>query len=179
MKRILLVDDDAFVARALLPTLEQHGFSVTHAPSVAAMFHELALAMPDLLVVDVELGGENGLDAIAAMRSIWPAARPPVIVLSGHGDLPLVRRGIDCGIADYILKSEFSMDRLLARVLTLAGGDRPAAEGSAPAAERDPPPSPGAAGCAIPSRSGPSPERSPMSSGWPATATPRRRIWSR
>lgn len=113
-KRILLVDDHAIFRRGLCALLGEAnaGARVDEAGSV-----EDALApdapLPDLVLLDINLPGINGLDGIALVRRRWPAAR--VIVLSGLDAPEASAEALACGAADFISKRE-SAERILERI---------------------------------------------------------------
>ena len=109
---VLLVDDEEFVLRTIGPALEQAGFGVRTATTVAAVFAAVAERAPDVIVMDMNIGSESGIDAIVALRQIWPQRRIRIVVLSGQQDLVLVQRVLACGVDDYLIKSQFSFERL-------------------------------------------------------------------
>ncbi|MCC6994813.1 MAG: response regulator [Deltaproteobacteria bacterium] len=81
-RRVLLVDDDAMIVKALTRLLRQRGWLVSQAATVAAAHAELARAMPDLLIVDLFLGEDFGLEVVAAARQRDKDVK--IIVLTGE-----------------------------------------------------------------------------------------------
>ena len=100
--KILVVDDESLIAMALNDQLEFLGHEVVGTASGGA--EAIALAeehQPDLVLMDIHLGGMDGLEAAARIN----AARPtPVIILTGFPDKTLVERGKDCGVVAHLLK---------------------------------------------------------------------------
>jgi two-component system KDP operon response regulator KdpE len=123
-RRILIVDDEPTILRALRHALEAHGYEID-----AAMTGEQAVARtadlaPDLVILDLGLPGIDGLETIRRIRSFDPLV--PILVLSAHGDDDSKVRALDLGADDYVAKP-FSMPELLARVrAALRHGDRAA-----------------------------------------------------
>lgn len=112
MTRVLVVDDDAALARALRINLTARGYDVhaaadgRHALDLAARVH------PDVVVLDLGLPDIDGVDVLAGIRGWSPV---PVIVLSARQTSAEKVEALDAGADDYVSKP-FSMDELLARV---------------------------------------------------------------
>ncbi|MDQ1631307.1 MAG: two-component system, OmpR family, operon response regulator KdpE [Frankiaceae bacterium] len=112
MTRILVVDDEAQLVRALAINLHARGYEVHTATTGADALAEAARTPPDLVVLDLGLPDMDGLDVVAGLRG-WTAV--PIVVLSareGQHDKVAV---LDTGADDYVTKP-FGMDELLARI---------------------------------------------------------------
>lgn len=129
--RVLVVDDDAGLARALAITLRAHGWDVTTAHTGAEALDAAARAHPDVVLLDLGLPDLSGLDVIAGVRG-W--SRVPIVVLSARqlGDDKV--DALDAGADDYVTKP-FAMNELLARLRAAvrraqppAGPDEPVVE---------------------------------------------------
>lgn len=82
--RILLVDDDSFLAPALKRVLEEMGYAVVHMPTAAEALDYALQHHPDLVVMDVNLGrGIDGIDTARAMRRAYDV---PVVFLTSRDD---------------------------------------------------------------------------------------------
>lgn len=101
--RILVVDDDPFVARTLLDLLGLNGFGGTRADSGEQALEMLAAADYDLVLLDVRLPGINGFEACARIRELYGPALP-VILLTAFGDAASIRRGYEVGADDFLNK---------------------------------------------------------------------------
>ncbi|MGI5189838.1 response regulator [Promicromonospora sp. CA-289599] len=110
--RVLVVDDDGALARALAINLRAHGWDVTVAPTGTAGLDAAASARPDVVLLDLGLPDMPGLDVIAGIRG-W--TRVPIVVLSARqlGDDKV--DALDAGADDYVTKP-FAMNELLARL---------------------------------------------------------------
>ena len=97
--RVLVVDDDAALTRALAINLRAHGWDVTAAPTGAAALDAVASARPDVVLLDLGLPDMTGLDVIAGIRG-W--TRVPIVVLSARqlGDDKV--DALDAGADDYV-----------------------------------------------------------------------------
>ena len=112
MTRVLVVDDDAALARALAITLTARGYDVDTAPDGATALAAAARKPPDAMVLDLGLPDLDGVDVVTALRG-W--SRAPVIVLSARDEQSQKVAALDAGADDYVTKP-FGMDELLARV---------------------------------------------------------------
>lgn len=125
--RILVVDDDPDLRRLIGDFLAQHGYVVETADSAAAMRERLPGFRPDLLVLDVMMPGEDGLNAVRQLHGDRGA--PAVIMLSALGSDTDRIIGLEVGADDYLAKP-CNPRELLARVRALLR--RQKAFGSAP-----------------------------------------------
>jgi two-component system KDP operon response regulator KdpE len=113
--RILVVDDEPQILRALRTALTGHGYEVDLANDGEEGLAILAARMPDLLVLDLMLPGIDGLEVIEQSRQ-WSDL--PIIVLSARGEEALKVRALDLGADDYLTKP-FGISELIARVRAL------------------------------------------------------------
>ncbi len=121
--RILVVDDDPDLRRLIGDFLAQHGYVVETADSAAAMRERLPGFRPDLLVLDVMMPGEDGLNAVRQLHGDRGA--PAVIMLSALGSDTDRIIGLEVGADDYLAKP-CNPRELLARVRALLRRSRSA-----------------------------------------------------
>ncbi|GAA5181332.1 response regulator [Rugosimonospora acidiphila] len=112
MSRILVVDDDRQLLRALRINLSARGYEVVLAPDGATALNAATRQPPDLVVLDLGLPDMDGVAVVEGIRG-WSSA--PVIVLSARHLEQSKVRALDAGADDYVTKP-FGMDELLARV---------------------------------------------------------------
>jgi two-component system KDP operon response regulator KdpE len=112
MSRILVVDDDHQLLRALRINLRARGYEVVLAADGATALSAASRQPPDLVVVDLGLPDMDGVEVVEGIRG-W--SRAPVIVLSARHLEQSKVRALDAGADDYVTKP-FGMDELLARV---------------------------------------------------------------
>ena len=111
-ERVLVVDDEAQIRRALRTALSGHGYRVDVAEDGEAALSELASHVPDVLLLDLVMPGVDGFEVLRQTRA-W--SKMPIIVLSARGGERDKVRALDLGADDYLTKP-FSMQELLARV---------------------------------------------------------------
>lgn len=111
-KRVLVVDDDPKIRSLLRRCLEGDGFSVEEAIDGASVALALSGGLPDLIMLDLNLGRDNGLDIA---RSIRRDHAMPIIMVTGKDDVIDRIVGLELGADDYITKP-FHVREMLARV---------------------------------------------------------------
>jgi two-component system KDP operon response regulator KdpE len=112
MSRVLVVDDDAQIRRALRINLSARGYEVLTAGDGADALRTAAEELPDAVVLDLGLPDLDGTDVIAGLRG-W--THVPIIVLSARTDAADKVDALDAGADDYVTKP-FGMAELLARL---------------------------------------------------------------
>lgn len=111
--RILIVDDDPGLCELLQRYLSEQGFTVSGVRDAGAMDASLAAAIPDLLILDLMLPGEDGLSIAKRLRNSHPEL--PILMLSARGDEVDRIVGLEVGADDYLPKP-FNPRELLARI---------------------------------------------------------------
>ena len=113
---ILVVDDEPGLRKLLNLLFSNAGYAVREASNGAECLNQIALATPDLVVLDVMMPEMDGRDVCQRIRQ--DANMVPVLMLTARTQSRDVVMGLDCGADDYMLKP-FDMDELLARVRAL------------------------------------------------------------
>jgi two-component system, OmpR family, KDP operon response regulator KdpE len=113
--RILVVDDEPQLLRALRINLTARRYEVVVAADGATALDLAARHVPDVVVLDLGLPDMDGTDVIAGLRG-W--TKVPILVLSGRTDASDKVDALDAGADDYVTKP-FSMDELMARLRVL------------------------------------------------------------
>jgi len=109
---ILVVDDDAEIRTLLREYLQRQGYRVTVVADGRALRAALATSRPDLVILDVMLPGEDGLDLCRDLRA---RSALPVIMLTARGEETDRIVGLEMGADDYIAKP-FNPRELVARI---------------------------------------------------------------
>ncbi len=110
--RILVVEDDEYTREAILVALRREGFKCTTAESASKASLIISKVRPDLVVLDLGLPDEDGLDFLKSLRV---SDDLPVVVCTGRSDEHERVKGLDVGADDYIAKP-FSPNELVLRV---------------------------------------------------------------
>ena len=112
VQTVLVVDDQAALRETLADFLTGEGYRVEEAASVAEARLQISKHKPDLILLDLNMPGGDGLSYAAEVRS---ASAIPIIILSGKGGLVDRVVGLEVGADDYLAKP-FELRELLARI---------------------------------------------------------------
>ena len=110
---IVVVDDDPSLCQMVARYLEDHNVPTKSASNKTELSRHFAGTLPSLIILDLRLGQDDGLDLLREIRS---HSDVPVIITTGHRPDEIDRIvGLELGADDYIVKP-FSLRELLARV---------------------------------------------------------------
>lgn len=123
---ILVVDDDDRLRKLLARFLSENGYLVTEANSAAEARRKLEWFVYDLMVLDVMMPGETGIELLRSQL----ATPPPALMLSALGETPDRILGLEAGAEDYLAKP-FEPKELLLRVRAILRRSRQPAEAAA------------------------------------------------
>ncbi len=113
MTRVLLVDDEPLLVRAMTMSLTSRGFDVVAAASAAEALHHIATDDPDVVVLDLGLPDMDGTSVVGEVARSRPDL--PIIVLSARTTSQDKVQALDLGAVDYLTKP-FDMNELVARL---------------------------------------------------------------
>ncbi|MCW1957097.1 MAG: response regulator [Mycobacterium sp.] len=133
MTKVLIVDDEPQILRALRINLAVRGYEITTASTGAAALRAAAESRPDVIVLDLGLPDIDGLEVLAGLRG-WSDI--PVIVLSARSDSAEKVAALDAGADDYVTKP-FGMDEFLARLRAAVRRGVASADAGEPVVETD------------------------------------------
>ncbi|WP_328320160.1 response regulator [Streptomyces sp. NBC_00388] len=131
MTRVLVVEDDPQIVRALVINLKARKYEVDAAPDGATALRLAAARHPDVVLLDLGLPDMDGVEVIKGLRG-W--TRVPVLVLSARHTSDEKVEALDAGADDYVTKP-FGMDELLARLRAAVRRAEPAGPDSGPGGE--------------------------------------------
>jgi DNA-binding response OmpR family regulator len=114
--RILVVEDERQLARHITQALARHGHAATAAHDGLAGLKAAVEHPPDLIVLDLNLPGLEGLGVLAGLREAGCPSR--VLILTARGEVEHRVKGLKAGADDYLAKP-FAMDELVARIEAL------------------------------------------------------------
>jgi len=131
--RLLVVDDDAEIVAMVSRYFGNHGFQVTTAADGAAMRNVIESVPVDIILLDLGLPREDGLELTRYLRERWKGA---IIIVTGRGESVDRVVGLELGADDYVTKP-FDLRELLARVRSVLRRMQPAAAADVAAAAAD------------------------------------------
>lgn len=110
MAKVLVVDDDQSMVGLLTTLLQLDGFAVAHEARSGEVLNAVRREKPDVVLMDVHLGGADGLQILRQIRADALVSKTPVILASGED---VSQQGQKAGADDFILKP-YSPDQLAA-----------------------------------------------------------------
>lgn len=118
-KRILIVDDDAFIRRPLEFILREEGFQAATAASAEEGLRALEACPPDLIFLDVMMPGKDGLTWCAELKADPRFSQIPIVLLSARGQDRDRERGLALGAVEFMTKpySPFELKRRVHELL--------------------------------------------------------------
>ncbi|ELR70198.1 Two-component system response regulator [Fulvivirga imtechensis AK7] len=117
MKHILLVEDEPSVASFIKKGLEEEGYQVTLAYDSFSAIQLLSQIGTDLIILDIILPGENGIELCRKIKT-HKYSSSPILILTALGSTENIVTGLDSGADDYLTKP-FKLKELLARIRAL------------------------------------------------------------
>ena len=124
-RQVLLVEDEARLREMLTRAIHEMGFAPTAVPQAEPALRLMEARPFDIVIVDLNLPGMNGLDFLERAHARWPATQ--AIVLTGFGDLGAAKQAIRLDVVDFLTKPcplgelEVALDRARNRRLQAAG----------------------------------------------------------
>lgn len=118
-KRVLIVDDAAFMRMMIKDILSKNGYEVAgEAENGLKAVDKYKELTPDLVLMDITMPEMNGIDAVKAIKGFDPGAK--IVMCSAMGQQAMVIESIQAGARDFIVKP-FQADRVLEAVRKVVG----------------------------------------------------------
>ena len=118
-KRVLIVDDAAFMRMMIKDILSKNGYEVAgEADNGLKAVDKYKELTPDLVLMDITMPEMNGIDAVKAIKAFDPGAK--IVMCSAMGQQAMVIESIQAGARDFIVKP-FQADRVLEAVRKVVG----------------------------------------------------------
>ena len=116
MAKILVVEDDSFLANAYRVKLDKAGFEIKLAGDGQEALELLAEFTPDLIVMDLVMPVMDGFTTLEKLKADETYKDIPVIVASNLGQKEDLDKGMSLGAVDYVIKSNLSMGDLIEKI---------------------------------------------------------------
>lgn len=113
MKKVLVVEDDKFLASAYKAGFEGEGFEVSIAFDGEEALDMAKQLMPDVILLDILIPKIDGFSVLQQLKANKELEKIPVIVASNLGQKQDIEKGMQLGAIDYIVKSESSVTEIL------------------------------------------------------------------
>ena len=115
-QKILLVEDDKFLGKMLAKMLESHNYEVVLAGNGREGLLKASNSNPNLILLDIMLPDIDGFDVLETIRQDEKIKKIPVIIISNLGQPEDMQQGKSLGAKDYLVKSDMSLDEVVAKV---------------------------------------------------------------
>lgn len=118
-RKILLVEDDKFLAELCMTKMEKENFTVVLAMDGEEGLQKIDAEKPDLILLDIMLPGIDGFEVLDRVRkhSDPKIAKTPIVLLSNLGQDSSVERGLALGADDYLIKANFTTDEIVKKIV--------------------------------------------------------------
>lgn len=116
MKKILIAEDDKFIANAYRVKLTKEGFDIQIASDGEEVFEMLKTFEPDIIILDLMMPKKDGFAVLQELRSNQQWENVPILIASNLGQKEDIDKGIKLGATDYIIKSDLSLADLIAKI---------------------------------------------------------------
>ena len=121
-KKILLVEDETFIADLYARQLTNAGFTVQTAHDGTTGLQQLESQPFDLLLLDIMLPGINGLELLKEWRAKNPNSQMPVLLLTNLGQDAVIKEGFDLGAQGYLIKASYTPAQIVNEVQNALAG---------------------------------------------------------
>ncbi|PCI19702.1 response regulator [Candidatus Wolfebacteria bacterium] len=113
---ILVAEDDKYLMKAFKDKLEREGFGVNIAVDGEQAILELKKEQPDLILLDLVMPIKNGFEVLEEIKLSDEYKNIPVIILSNLGQGSDIKKGLELGAVDYLIKSDFTIHSIVEKV---------------------------------------------------------------
>jgi DNA-binding response OmpR family regulator len=118
-KKILIIDDDPFIADMYVIKFRGEGFEVESARDGKTGVELAGKFKPDIILLDVIMPGGDGFDTLQRLRKDTSLGRPKILFLTNFGQREDINRAIKLGADDYMIKAHFTPSEVSKKVKTL------------------------------------------------------------
>ena len=114
--KILFVDDDAFLRKVYKSELSEHGYDVILAIDGEEGLEKARISDPDLIILDMIMPRKNGFEVLTELQHHQSTKNIPVIILSNLGQDDDIKKGLDLGAVDYLVKDNITLTIIIEKI---------------------------------------------------------------
>lgn len=119
MAKVLIVEDDKYLASAYRVKLTKAGFDIKIAMDGEEAIEVVNSFLPDLIILDLLMPKKDGFATLEELRKDSKWKKIPIIIASNLGQKEDIERGMKLGATDFIIKSELNLNDLVSRIQKL------------------------------------------------------------
>ncbi len=116
MYKILIIEDEKLLSEMYEDKFSQSGFSVMVANSSEKGLELLKKDKPDLILLDILLPQENGIQFLKRVKDVSGISKIPVVVFSNYDDPETKKKASDFGASDYLIKTNFTPSEIVGKI---------------------------------------------------------------
>lgn len=125
MKKILVVEDDNYLANAYRVKLTKAGFEIKNAFDGNEALETLQIYTPDLILLDIVMPKKDGFATLEEIKKNEQLKNIPVILASNLGQKEDMDRGLKLGAIDFFVKTDFSLNNLIEKINSILNTNTP------------------------------------------------------
>jgi len=115
-KKILVIEDEATLQKALLEVLEQSGYEALSALDGEKGWELIQQEIPDLILLDIILPKMDGFEVLKNIKADDKTSQIPIIVLTNLGDISNIQKALELGANTYLVKADFHLDDVMEKI---------------------------------------------------------------
>lgn len=114
--KILFIDDDNFLRKVYQAELSEHGYEVILAADGEEGLEKAQISYPDLIILDMIMPKKSGFEVLTELQNNPATQDIPVLILSNLGQKDDIKKGLDLGAVDYLVKDEVTLATIVEKV---------------------------------------------------------------
>lgn len=114
--KILFIDDDNFLRKVYQSELGDRGYEVILADDGEEGLEKAKISDPDLIILDMIMPKKNGFEVLMELQEDEKTKNIPVIILSNLGQKDDVKKGLDLGAVDYLVKDDITLTTIMEKI---------------------------------------------------------------
>lgn len=115
-KKILIVDDDVFILKTICPKFQKNSYEVKLAKNVDEAITTLETYRPDIILLDIILPGESGIEILKRIKSKSETKSIPIVIFSNLSSEEEHEEAMKLGAIKYIVKADFTPDKVVEEI---------------------------------------------------------------
>ncbi|KKT17473.1 MAG: hypothetical protein A2654_01420 [Candidatus Nealsonbacteria bacterium RIFCSPHIGHO2_01_FULL_43_31] len=120
-KKILLIEDEASLQKALGDVLEQEGYKVIGVTDGEAGLKSAQAEIPDLILLDLILPKMPGFEVLKALKSDESTKDIPIIVLTNLESMGDIEKALELGATTYLVKASYTLEEVVSKIKKICG----------------------------------------------------------
>lgn len=116
MPKILIIEDDPGISKVIASRLQREEYTLAVAGDGEEGARKAKEEKPDLIILDLMLPKLDGFEVLSSIKGSPETKEIPVIILSNLGQTKDIEQGMKLGAADYLIKTDFSINEILEKV---------------------------------------------------------------